>query len=253
MPASPDRLMRSLRLAVGLLTVVPVRNGDPNVDTARNAILLAPLAGLLAGLPGLVLLVVLDRPAMVVAALAIASLAAMTGALHWDGLADTADGFAVPRGRDDRLEVMRRPDLGPIGALALGLTLLLQVGALAALSDWDSGAGAWLFAVALSRAALPLVCLRGTTAARPNGLGALVIGRVPRLVALVPAALVMAVAVPTVATPARTAVAGLAALGVAWSVRAAAVRRFGGLTGDVLGAVVELSAAACLIALCVEW
>lgn len=245
--------MRSLRLAVGLLTVLPVRKVDPDATSARNAMLLAPVAGVLAASPAAVLLLAFDQPSLVLAGLAVGSLALLTGGLHWDGLADTADGFAVPRGRSDRLDVMRRADVGPIGALVIAITLLLQVGALAAVTDRGDGPEVWLFAVALSRAALPLVCVRGTTAARPDGLGALVIGRVPGLAALGPAAVVLALAVPTVATPLRTALAGLAAITVAWGVRGAALQRIGGLTGDVLGAVVEIATAVCLIALCLTW
>ena len=245
--------MRSLRLALGLLTVIPVGRAETDPATARNAMLLAPVAGVVAAVPGVLVLLAFDRPSLVLAAIAVASLAALTGGLHWDGLADTADGFAVPRGRSDPLAVMQRSDLGPVGALAIGVALLLEVGALAALTAQGDGPLTWLLAVAISRAALPLVCMRGTRAARPDGLGALVIGRVPRLASLVPAAVVLAVAVPVVATPLRTAVAGVVALAAAWSVRAAAVRRFGGVTGDVLGATVEAATAACLVTLCLAW
>lgn len=245
--------MRSLRLALGLLTVVPVRPVEPTPITARNAMLLAPVAGLLAAAPGWLLLLAFDRPSVVAAALAVASLAVMTGGLHWDGLADTADGFAVPRGRTDPLTVMQRSDLGPTGALVIGLTLLLQVGALAALVDSGEGPTSWLLAAALSRAALPLVCVRGTRAARPDGLGALVIGRVPPAPAVGVAVLVVALAIPVVATPVRTLAAAIVALAGAWALRAAATPRFGGLTGDVLGAVVEVTAAACLVTLSLAW
>lgn len=245
--------MRSLRLAMGLLTVVPVRPVEPAGSAARNAMLLAPVAGLLAASPGLLLLLAFDRPSVALAALAVAALAGMTGGLHWDGLADTADGFAVPRGRTEPLTVMQRSDLGPTGALVIGLTLLVQVGALSALVDTGEGPTSWLLAVALSRGALPLVCVRGTPAARPDGLGAVVIGRVPPPVALGVTTLVVVVAAPLVASPGRTLAAAALAVATAWGLRAAAIRRFGGLTGDVLGAVVEVTAAACLVGLALAW
>jgi adenosylcobinamide-GDP ribazoletransferase len=247
--------MRSLRLAVGLLTVVPVGGPQPDARTARRSMLWAPVAGLVAGAPSLLLLMVASGPPLVVAALAVGVLAVTTGALHWDGLADTADGFAVPTGRDDRLAVMRRPDIGPVGVLTTCLTLLLQVVALGSLVAADQAAGGWLLTVVVSRAALPLACIRGTPVARPTGLGALVIGRVPRAAAAALVAVVVAGGGGglTVATPVRGGLAALAGFGVALLVRFAAIRRFGGLTGDVLGAVVEISAAACLIALCIQW
>jgi adenosylcobinamide-GDP ribazoletransferase len=240
--------MRSLRLALGLLTVLPVGAVDTDARTAARAMLLAPVAGLAAALPGLVLLSLLDGPPLVVATLAVASLAAMTGALHWDGLADTADGFATPAGRD-RLAVMRRSDLGPVGALMIAGTLLVQVAALAALATEGEAWQAWLLAVAVSRAALPAVCVRGTTTARPEGLGAVVIGQVPPAGALAVVGLVLLAGGLTVATHLRGVLAVSVAMSAAFVVRAVAVRRLGGVTGDVLGAVVEVTAATCFVAL----
>jgi adenosylcobinamide-GDP ribazoletransferase len=240
--------MRSLRLAFGLLTILPVGAVDADARTAGRAMLLAPLAGVAAALPGVVLLTLLDGPPLVLSALAVGSLAAMTGALHWDGLADAADGLATPAGRD-RLAVMRRSDLGPVGAFTIAGTLLVQVAALSGPAAGGDAWKAWLLAVAVSRAALPAVCVRGTRIARPGGLGALVIGQVPPVGAVAVAGLVLLLGGLTVAPPVRAVLAGLIALSAAFTIRALAMRRLGGLTGDVLGAVVEITAATCLVAL----
>jgi adenosylcobinamide-GDP ribazoletransferase len=192
-------------------------------------------------------------PPFVVATLAVGGLAATTAALHWDGLADTADGLAVPAGRDDRLAVMRRSDIGPVGTLTTCVVALLQIGALSSLVAADHAVSGWLLTVAVSRAALPLVCLRGTPVARPDGLGAIVIGHVPRAGTTAVVTVVLVAGGLTVATPVRGWLAALTGFAIALALRQAAIRRLGGLTGDVLGAVVETSAAACLIALCIQW
>jgi adenosylcobinamide-GDP ribazoletransferase len=91
--------------------------------------------------------------------------------------------------------------------------------------------------------------VRGTRIARPGGLGALVIGQVPPVGAVAVAGLVLLLGGLTVAPPVRAVLAGLIALSAAFTIRALAMRRLGGLTGDVLGAVVEITAATCLVAL----
>lgn len=245
--------MRSLRLALSLLTIIPARAHEPDANTARNALLLAPLAGLAAGVPGLLLLLVADGPPLVLATLSVGSLAAMTGALHWDGLADTADGFAVPAGRSDRLGVMRQPDLGPVGALTLGLVLMLQVAALAALISAEWAPTAWLLTVVVSRATLAVTCLRGTPIARPDGLGSSVIGCIPPAAAIAVAGLAVGAGGLAIEPPVRGIAAMLAAFAAAGVLRWVATRRIGGVTGDVLGASVEIAAAACLVAFCLSF
>jgi adenosylcobinamide-GDP ribazoletransferase len=64
---------------------------------------------------------------------------------------------------------------------------------------------------------------------------------------------VLGVTVPVVATPLRAIGAAAAGLGLAWALRATALRRLGGLTGDVLGAVVEAATAGCLVTLSLTW
>ncbi len=95
--------------------------------------------------------------------------AALSRAMHLDGLADTADGLAAGYDRERALEVMRRGDTGPAGAAALVLTLLVQVACLAALLT--SAVGATLAGVALLASRLaPALCARlGVPAARRGG------------------------------------------------------------------------------------
>lgn len=254
--------MDSLRLAVGTLTVLrvpPPARVDPR--TAGRAMLWAPVVG--AGL-GAVAAVVLEavravtRSAtgtLLAAVLAVATLALLTRALHWDGLADTADGLGSALPAPGALAVMRRSDVGPFGVVAVVLVLLLQVSALAAAVGHGYGWLCLLVSTTTGRTAAAVACARGIPAARGSGLGAMVAGTVPR-----PAALVLAVAVvaaaagagavdddATVRLVARAGGAVLLGLGVAALLLLRCIRRLGGVTGDVLGALVETATAAALV------
>jgi adenosylcobinamide-GDP ribazoletransferase len=257
-------------LAAGTLSVVPVpapRRVDRAV--AGVAMCLTPLVGVLVAAPAALVAELARRAGagdLVAAVLAVAVLARMTGGLHLDGVADTVDGLAGAHGDVSRaLEVMRRGDVGPLGAAALVLLLGLQVAALArALPIW--GVWALPLASAAGRCTLPVLCARGIPAAREGGLGASVAGSVPRALALLVPLLVTGVAglglgsapgvhpVGSLATAAG-GLAGRADLAVAAGctvgavLAGRAVRRLGGVTGDVLGFAVELGTAAALVVL----
>jgi adenosylcobinamide-GDP ribazoletransferase len=249
--------VNALRMAVGTLTVLPVR--APVVDrvTAGRAMVLAPLVGLVLWLPVAVLLVVSERGGLSplpAAALAIGLLALLTRAMHLDGLADTADGLGSGRPADQALAVMRRGDVGPFGVVTLLLALLVQVTALSQLVASGDGVLGVAAALVVSRLALPLACLDGVPAARTDGLGSAVAGSVSRPMALVAVLLAAgALAVPpALGVDDALGVAAMAPLGllaglvVGWR----AVRRLGGVTGDVLGACVEVTFTAALVAAC---
>lgn len=246
-------LADGLRLAVGTLTVVPVpppRTVGPSV--AAVAMSLAPLAAVPVALAGLAAVYAGDAlglPPLLTATVAVAALALASGALHLDGLADTADGLAAPGGRERRLEVMRRGDVGPAGAAVLVFVLLAQVGALAGVLGARGATPAALtlaLAVVVSRAALAPACVRGLPAARPDGLGTGVAGTVPLGVAIVVGGLVAATAGGLHGV---RGLAGVLAAGVAVGlVLFRALRTVGGVTGDVLGACVEVALTAYLLA-----
>ena len=254
----------SLRLAIGTLTALPVlhpRRVDRKV--ARGAMLWAPVIGLLLGLiAGVIFAVVraLSRSDLLAAALATASLAWLTRGLHLDGLADLADGLGVkdqgsPEAtRARRLEVMRAPDIGAFGVVTVVVVLLVQTAALAA----TGSRGAWVcvIAVVVGRVALVWLCALPFGAARRDGLGTTVIGAVPAWAALLWTLVVAASAMglarlasgsttPTVVLAALAAVVAGVVAGVMTGVRAR--RGLGGLTGDVLGASVELATTAALV------
>jgi adenosylcobinamide-GDP ribazoletransferase len=233
--------------------------GDVDRRLARNAILVAPLVGLVLGaLAALVVAVVhalvpSALGALLAAVLAVALLAYLTRALHLDGLADTADSLGSGKSADAALEIARRGDVGPFGVVTLVLVLLVQVTALAVATEAGWGAITVVIAVVTGRVAVVFACSRPIPAARPDGLGALVAGTVPRMAAI---AWVVAIVVASLAAsiwsvgsywlpPLAVAVGLLVALALV----ARSVRRLGGITGDVLGAAVETATTAALLVL----
>lgn len=236
------------RLSLGTLTRIPVR--PPAVvdrPTAATAMLLAPLTAVpaAAGVAGLVWLGGRDvLPAPALALLAVALLAWTSRLLHLDGLSDTVDGLTASTDPRRSLAVMRSGTAGPAGVVALVVVLGVQVVALTSLAGLAHGP--WLAAavVLASRAALPLACARGVPAARPDGLGATVAGSVHPAAALVvwllAAGLVWLAALLPGPDLGGLLAPVLAVLVLAGCLRAA-VRRLGGVTGDVLGACVEVT------------
>lgn len=220
---------------------------------------LAPLAALfLAALavPAVLLGTWLGLPPLVSAVAAIGVVTFGSRGLHLDGLADTADGLAASYDRDRALDVMRRGDVGPTGVVTLVLAVLTQVAALAGIVASGptpaTAVSAMAIAVVAGRGMLPLCCVRGLPSARPEGLGAAVAGSVPPGVAAVVAALVIAAAaVVTAVVPGPPWWQGVLAVLLGWLAAGAllghAVRRFGGVTGDVLGACVETATLVTLV------
>ena len=250
-------MIAGLRLSLGLLTIVPVGEIRTDRATARVAMLFAPVVGLLLGGAAWVSGAVvhrLDGSGLLASVAAVTVLAVLTRGLHLDGLADLADGLGSAQPAPGALEVMRRSDIGPFGVVSLVLVLLAQVAALA--PAWPRGADAaamLLIAAATGRLAVAWACRVGVPAARPDGLGALVAGTVPTKAVLVltgvgllaaAGAGAMVGGAPTALDFAGTAVAGLVA---ALVLLYAAVARLGGVTGDVMGALIEIGTTTVLV------
>ncbi len=255
----------SWRVALSLFTVIPAGvGGDLDEGAAARAVFWLPLIGAGLGLAGGAVMVFVaagkasPERQLLGAALAIMLLALATGGLHLDGLADTADGLGSRRPADQALEIMRRSDAGPLGVATLVLVLLVQVGALASLPRGWAGGG-WAGAAGLVLAAVTgrvaVVLATGSPSARPSGFGALGAGRTSAAGRTASAALLLGavlgagLAVGGVEAAARGVVAAVAGLGVAALLCWAARRQLGGMTGDVFGAVLELSTATVLLVL----
>lgn len=243
-----------LRLAVTLLTAIPLpaRRGQltaPGRAAAAAAMYWAPAVGLLIGAAGAGVLLLATRAGhtgpLLAAVLAIGSGAVVTRGLHLDGLADFADGLGSARPASQALDIMHRSDLGPFGVVTLVLVLLIQVSALMRAQELGRGPAAMVAAAVAARLAITVACRRGVPAARPGGLGALVAGSVhPAAAALL---VVASLAAAVAAGGWILGVAVAAGLAVSLAATALAIRRLDGITGDVLGAVAELTTAACLL------
>jgi adenosylcobinamide-GDP ribazoletransferase len=222
----------------------------------------APVVGLLLGAIGAAVLLGTDHPLgagpLTGAVLAISSLALLSRGLHLDGLADLADGLGSGQPAPVALEIMRRSDIGPFGTVTLILSLLIQVAALsqAESSGPGRGAAALIAAVVTGRLALTWACRRGVPSARPDGLGALVAGTVRSAIPVLITVAAVAAAAAAVAVSTTLAsqplgwtlpLAVVAGLAAALVVQRHAVRRLGGITGDVLGALAEVAATVTLV------
>jgi adenosylcobinamide-GDP ribazoletransferase len=143
---------------------------------------LAPLVGLvLGGIAGLVVYgadrLKPDAP-FLAAVLGVIVLMGLSGALHLDGLADSADGFGSRRDRETKLRIMKQSDIGPFGVVSIAAVLLIDVAALHACIQNGFGWQALLIAGVASRLTLPWSCRTSVPSARPDGLGAMVAGTV---------------------------------------------------------------------------
>lgn len=243
--------IRGLVLAVSWLTVLPVRKPvEANRDIGRRALYWAPVVGaglgvLAAGV--LIILGALGTPSLLAGLLVVATLAGLTRGIHLDGLADTADGLGCYSGPQRALEVMRDGSCGPFGVMALVLALTAQAAALGALAEAGRAIPV-VVAVVAGRAAFSWCARSGVPPARPTGLGALVAGSQPAAVPVAWAALLLGAGLRAVpGRPWQGALAVTLAAAVVVVVSAHTRRRFGGITGDVLGATSELTTTVILV------
>ncbi len=247
---------------VSLLTVLPVGrrpivlSSDPDPRTAvGRAMSLAPVVGVIVWLPAAALmlgarLLLHQGESLLVPVVALATIALLTGGLHLDGLADLADGLGSRKPAAEALAVMRDSHIGALGAVTLIFVVLGQAGSLSLAVDRHHGTVSLLTAALAGRLAIVLACREGLVAARDDGLGALVVGSVSRARAAAVTVIVFAVAAVAgkldydggrFRESVHAMFAVLCALVGAELVRRLAARRLGGITGDVFGALVEVS------------
>ncbi len=239
--------MQPLLIALQFLTRLPVRlAGMPAPEAIGRSLACYPLVGLgLGALLWLAAVLLAGAPLPLQAALLLTLWVALTGALHLDGLADTADAWVGGFGdRERTLAIMKDPRSGPIAVAVLVLLLLLKFAALLALLEAGE-AHALLATLLLGRAALPALFLT-TAYVRPGGLGQALAEHLPRR-AVKGALLASGVLVVLIGGWQGMLALVVAAL-VFWLVRRALLRRLGGTTGDTAGALLELTECAVLVA-----
>jgi adenosylcobinamide-GDP ribazoletransferase len=231
--------------ALSLLTRVPTRRGL--IDMA-GAVPWFPVVGALVGLAvaGAYAAAELILPRMVAAGLAVGLGVLLTGALHEDGLGDTADALGSGATGEEALRILADPRLGTYGVVAVILSILVHVAALASLGPLAS-----LVIVpaahALGRGAAAGV-LGLVRPAADRGLGATYAGAVTTVGSTAAVAIAIAIGVVGLGWWALPAI-GVAAIG-AWAISGMSVRRIGGITGDVLGAVEQVAEVGALVVGC---
>jgi adenosylcobinamide-GDP ribazoletransferase len=249
MPAPDERPpFAAARAAVAFLTVVPVGHLDAGpADVGRGTVFFPVVGAGVGAVAALVAWAVAQvLPATVAGLAAVAAGAVLTGALHLDGLADTADGYGG-RTRERALEIMRDHSVGTFGVVALVVDVGLRTAAVAALAGRPHGLLFLVAAGALSRSAAAAlgVLLPDARASRGGGLAALLDGVAPWRPAV---AAVLGVGVAVLCAGWAGIAAALAVAAVAglwgWHCR----RRLGGVTGDTLGAASEAGEVLVLLA-----
>jgi adenosylcobinamide-GDP ribazoletransferase len=187
-------------------------------------------------------------PPLVAAVVVVAADLALTGLLHVDGLADSADGLLPHAPRERRLAIMAEPTVGAYGVAVVGVVLLLRVAALASLD-----ANVWLLAGAWSGARTVMaVGARALPYARPGGgLASAFLGGDWRTTGL--AGLILAVSLGAIAGGRQPELAVALGLAAGAGVLLLARRRLGGFTGDVLGAAGVVTETVALLVASVRW
>jgi adenosylcobinamide-GDP ribazoletransferase len=231
-----------------LLTRLPLRASEAALARGAAAAWSWPLVGaVLGGIAGLiaVVLMALGLPASVAAGLCLGLMVVMTGGLHEDGLADTADGFWGGWTMERRLEIMKDSHIGSYGVIALILSLGLRWLALSLLFAAGLALPALIAVGALSRGVMPAL-LHALPFAREGGLSRSV-GRVPFDTAVLGAVVAAVLALLALGLAALPLIAVMALTG--WGMGALARAKIGGQTGDVLGASQQVAeiAALCLL------
>jgi adenosylcobinamide-GDP ribazoletransferase len=200
-----------------------------------------PIVGVLVGLISALVYALADRaglPAWPAAALAVTATIAITGCLHEDGLADTTDGFGGGSTRERKLEIMRDSRIGVYGVVALTLSILIRVSALASLGAPSLVVPVLIAAHGAARAVVP-VFMFFVPPARSDGLSAGV-GQPPR--ESVAAAAILGILILLLCLGFGPGLVALIALAIVTALAAwVSLSQIDGQTGDVLGAVEQIS------------
>jgi adenosylcobinamide-GDP ribazoletransferase len=240
--ASAKGLITDFTTSLAFCTRLPLEHSasSEGADIAR-ASWAFPLAGAVVGAFGALIYWIADAfylDPILSSILTVAATLLITGALHEDGLADTADGFGASASRERKLDIMRDSEIGTYGASALILSFMLRAGALVSLAEPRLAALALIAAHAGARATLPAF-MRLVPNARRNGLSADAgtpppgSARIAVLLGLAVILLCLGLGAALIACVLLAAMMGL----MAWL----CIRQIGGQTGDVLGALEQAS------------
>jgi adenosylcobinamide-GDP ribazoletransferase len=242
------RLLGDLRVALAFYTRLPLpASGAPAGEDLAQASWAAPVAGVVVGCVGALaygLAYVLGLGPLPAAGLALVATVVLTGALHEDGLADTADAFGAGATPETRLVIMRDSRIGTFGACALILSLGLRWAALTSLAGPARVAAALIAAHAAARA-MPVLLMRLAAPARSDGLSAE--AGLPPADGVTAAALLALAALILALGLAHGFIAAALLILCLVALRQLALAKIGGQTGDVLGALEQVGEVAVLL------
>lgn len=238
-------MLNEIRLAAGFLTIIPVGRDSDGSSEISASFGWFPLIGFMLGalLAGADYLLASSTSNALRSTFVVLFLIVITGAVHLDGLADTADALGAGRDRVRALTILRDSRIGTFGAAAIFFVLALKIAALA--SATHSRPAALYLAPGLARWAMVAVSYN-VTYLREHGAGSRLLGADKRnlrlasivtIIALIPAGALLAIR------------ATIVAILLVWILRSFYVGWLGGITGDLIGAAGEIIEAAALIAL----
>jgi adenosylcobinamide-GDP ribazoletransferase len=235
------------KASLAFSTRLPLARGLQSAERIANAAWAFPVVGLIVGLIGALVYVLAHRlgvPAWPAAALSVAATLLVTGALHEDGLADTADGFGGGESRQSKLDIMRDSRTGAYGVCALVLALLLRAGALASFADAHAVVWALIASHCAARAAMVMLMWL-LPPARSDGLSFAAGGPPSQSVAA--GAVIALIVLLFCLHPARGFIAALILIAAVALMAWLTTRQIEGQTGDVLGATEQVSEIAVLL------
>lgn len=243
-----NNYLRHFFIALSFLTRIPVSlKGDVSQQEIGQSLLFYPLVGLLTGfilwlLVQMILFISSGFPPDVLAAVVLALWVLITGGLHLDGLADSADAWVGGQNSRSRtLEIMKDPYCGPIGVAVVVLLLLLKWSALSVL--FKTGHSVFILVIPMfSRAIVPVLFLT-TEYVREGGLGSVFLDDMPEQKTLW--TVLMLVLIITLAVTGFWAL--ILVFSVLYGLRVLMIKRIGGMTGDTIGASVEIAEAVVLV------
>ena len=252
---SSDEWTEDLQTATGFLTRLPVWMSNSVAFDLRRASRAFPVAGALVGAAAAVVVIIcrsIGMTPLLSAAFAVTALIIITGALHEDGLADTADGFWGAKEKERKLEIMRDSRIGTFGVLSLLLSVIVRIAAVSQIIEAGVvyAAAAMVAAETISRHGMVTLMVT-TSPARSDGL-AVSAGTPFPAASRTSLVITLVIGIPALWLTGGVrgiVIAGGLAVLVLFGVRELAKRHIGGHTGDVCGAMQQLMEIAVLTGL----
>lgn len=242
-------MMKSIIVAFLFFTRLPMPSVE-NITAKDNgrALLFLPLVGLAIGLLLCAAAYALNGlfASEILAALLLALWCALTGGLHLDGLADSADAWLSGADKDRSLDIMKDPRCGTAAIVTLICVLLIKFTALNSIIE--QGQYGWIILVPLLGRISALILFLTTPYARPQGLLNDFSVHAPKSLIRITIIVTLALAAIIVGLS-NTLLVGLISAIIFYSMRRLMLQRLGGSTGDTSGALIEVVEAGILIAL----